>query len=270
MDSKILEQNLKCPICLTLAENPYESSCCGHIFCNKCTKNINKVCPICRNEKFTFRENFFAKRLLDEVKVKCHFGCNDSIEFSQMKLHRYTCDSIIFKCKIKECTISGNKKELLDHIATEHSDYIISMAENYSTFEKKMDKLMNEGKSNQSGREKNKREEEAKEIKEITERYIHKYKSSPLRDYHKPKSPDSSLGSIDRYHVGRDISVDYANRDNNINTHWVEDIMTLTKCTKEKAMLSLIDSDGDIVGAIMKITSEMNETEENKNNHHSR
>jgi len=297
MDSKILEQNLKCPICLTLAENPYESSCCGHIFCNRCTRNINKVCPICRNEKFTFRENFFAKRLLTEVKVKCHFGCDENIEFAQMKVHRFTCDKLIFKCKIKECTVSGNKQEILKHISEEHSEYIISMAENYSTFDKKMDKLINEGTKSEADIKKKKKEEEVKEINEITKRYINKYKSSPLRhfptsplrNYHKTKSEDSSIESplnyVNNYnHNQRDsphpnhlsLSPGSNNnyspiehsveRANNINTHWVEDIMTLTKCTKEKAMLSLIDSDGDIVGAIMKITSEMNENEENKNN----
>ena len=267
MDSKILEQNLKCPICLCLAENPYESSCCGHIFCNKCTKNIGKTCPICRNEKFTFRENYFAKRLLNEVKVKCHFGCSQLVEFAQMRIHRYTCDSILFNCKIKDCTISGNKKELLKHVSEEHADYIISMAENYSTFEKKMDKLMNHGNTHKVDfKIKKKKEEEVKEMREITERYIRKYKTSPIREYRfKNHSRNSSLGSIEHEEVNQEVSEEYE-RTNNINTHWVEDIMTLTKCTKEKAMLSLIDSDGDIVNAIMKITSEMNDNEENKNN----
>ena len=163
--------------------------------------------------------------------------------------------------------------------------------------EKKMDKLINEGTKSEADIKKKKKEEEVKEINEITKRYINKYKSSPLRhfptsplrNYHKTKSEDSSIESplnyVNNYnHNQRDsphpnhlsLSPGSNNnyspiehsieRANNINTHWVEDIMTLTKCTKEKAMLSLIDSDGDIVGAIMKITSEMNENEENKNN----
>jgi hypothetical protein len=183
MDSELLQQNLKCPICLTAADEPFETSCCGHIFCSSCIQGItNSKCPICRCERFTFRENKFVKNLLNSIIVKCPFGCEKSIKVSNTKIHRYQCNESIFKCSLKycdlKCNFQGSKKESVIHFSEKHTDQMIVLAEHYaslksiydkhSLFDKliKIQKLENT-KENSVKKERNLSELSALEIKNI-------------------------------------------------------------------------------------------------------
>jgi hypothetical protein len=147
MDSYTLEQNLKCPICLTIAEEPNETSCCGHIFCAKCITSITLKmnCPICRSNKFFFRQNSFVKLLLNTSQVACPNGCGSSILLSQLKLHRYTCEASLFKCSIdfkgEKCKFEGTRIEALTHFISSHSDHFVVLAENYSSFKNTFNKF---------------------------------------------------------------------------------------------------------------------------------
>jgi hypothetical protein len=145
MDGEMLEQNLKCPICLTIAEDPWESSCCGHLFCNRCIKLIkSKKCPICRTKKANFRENSFAKILLNNIMVKCPYGCELTTPLAILKLHRYQCELSVFKCSMRinnlNCNFEGNKKASLEHFKEKHSDYIMLLAEHYPSVKNTYDK----------------------------------------------------------------------------------------------------------------------------------
>jgi len=142
----MLEQNLKCPICLSIAEDPWESSCCGHLFCNQCIKLIkSKKCPICRKKRAKFRENTFAKKfLLNDLLVKCQYGCDASITLGNTKLHRYECELSLFKCSIKtnniQCTFEGVKQASLQHFIEKHCDQVILLAEHYPSVKNTYDK----------------------------------------------------------------------------------------------------------------------------------
>ena len=145
MDGEMLEQNLKCPICLTIADEPYETSCCGHIFCNRCIKNIKNLnCPICRSKKVNFRENTFVKVLLNTLIIKCPYGCELSIPLSNSKIHRYQCEVSIFKCSIInsgiKCTYEGTKKDALQHFGEKHSDQMMILAEHFASLKNTYDK----------------------------------------------------------------------------------------------------------------------------------
>ena len=71
IEQEILEQNLKCPICLNIVKQPWETTCCGNLFCQKCMKECGtSQCPICRNKKFKFRKNVFAIYLLTQLEKK--------------------------------------------------------------------------------------------------------------------------------------------------------------------------------------------------------
>jgi hypothetical protein len=147
MDSYTLEQNLKCPICLTISDEPHETSCCGHIFCAKCIKSITPKmnCPICRSNKFFFRENTFVKLLLNTSKVACPNGCGMYIPLSQVKLHKYSCETYLFTCTIEikgePCKFQGTRIEALSHFVGCHSDQLVVLAENYSSLKNTFDKF---------------------------------------------------------------------------------------------------------------------------------
>lgn len=141
MDNEILQQNLRCPICLAIADDPYESSCCGHLFCNKCIKSIKHLnCPICRSSRVNFRENFFIRNLFNNVGVICPYGCKKSIQISHSKLHRYECEEAMFKCEINNCQYEGKKDEATQHFLDEHCDQMVILSENFASLKNTYDK----------------------------------------------------------------------------------------------------------------------------------
>jgi hypothetical protein len=146
MDGEMLEQNLKCPICFNIVEEPFETSCCGHLFCNKCIKGIKKMsCPICRSNRVNFRENSFVKNLLNTMCSKCPYGCGSSIPLGNIKYHRYQCKVSIFKCSMlingNKCDFEGTKIESMKHFASSHSDNMMMLAEHFSRLKNSYDKL---------------------------------------------------------------------------------------------------------------------------------
>jgi len=127
---------LKCPICFTLAEMPYESNCCGNIFCDTCVGLIRRSedyskCPICR-KNVIFRESSFAKRLLTNLVVKCMYKCGENLLFHKMKIHLKTCPEREFVCKIDpSCQYKSKKDDFLKHVITAHPISILSVSENF-------------------------------------------------------------------------------------------------------------------------------------------
>ena len=142
IEKKIIEDNFKCPICLNIVDIPWETSCCGHLLCEKCMKCCNSnICPVCRNNKVKFRKNVFANFLLSKLDMKCPYGCNKMIKFNCIKTHKYRCDCSIFKCQIDKCKFEGTKKESLNHLITYHSDLLAIFCENFQTMKPVFDKL---------------------------------------------------------------------------------------------------------------------------------
>lgn len=141
MNIHTLEQNLKCPICWNIPDDPQESSCCGHIFCLPCTNQIDeRKCPICRNTYMTFRKNFLARKLLEEISIICHFGCEELIKINKMKEHRYDCKKAVFKCTIENCNYSLTKDQMSNHIVSEHLVPVMLITEQYENLKSLFDK----------------------------------------------------------------------------------------------------------------------------------
>lgn len=142
VDREMLELNMKCPICLSIADDPCESSCCGHLFCSFCVKKIKyQRCPICRDENVDFNPNIFIKNIMKELKVKCKYGCNEIITLSDLKIHRFYCNASKFNCTIDKCEFVGNRNEMLAHMKEKHCDKIILVTENFTKLKKIFDKL---------------------------------------------------------------------------------------------------------------------------------
>jgi hypothetical protein len=142
VDREMLELNMKCPICLSIADDPCESSCCGHLFCNFCVKKIKyQKCPICRDEDVEFNPNTFVKNLMKEMKVQCKFGCSQLINLSELKIHRFICTESKFKCSVDNCNFEGKREESLEHFAESHTDDLVIMTENFSSLKNIFEKL---------------------------------------------------------------------------------------------------------------------------------
>ena len=142
IEQEILEQNLKCPICLNIVKEPWETTCCGNLFCQKCMKECGtSQCPICRNKKFKFRKNVFAIYLLTQLEKKCPYGCNKNIKLNKIKEHKYECDESLFKCRIDKCNFEGKKNESLNHLVEIHGDVLAIISENFSSLFPIFDKL---------------------------------------------------------------------------------------------------------------------------------
>ena len=87
------DNNLECPICLSLLNNPHLTDCCGHHFCHLCilrVKESSLPCPVCRSKSFNVFPNLEKKREVSSVEVYCSNvsnGCNWRGPFSQLETH---------------------------------------------------------------------------------------------------------------------------------------------------------------------------------------
>lgn len=99
-----VHEDLLCPICLGVLENPFEISSCGHLFCESCIRRWadNPIfgpatCPIDRHE--VSQKNLkpaprFLRNYLNQLLVKCEFagkGCAVSVPLDSVAAHRQVC-----------------------------------------------------------------------------------------------------------------------------------------------------------------------------------
>ena len=64
----------ECPVCLLVLRKPYQTTCCGHVFCQACIEQVqanNDHCPCCQAETFDIFEDKRLKRSLSGFKVHC-------------------------------------------------------------------------------------------------------------------------------------------------------------------------------------------------------
>ena len=139
-DEKIIEE-LTCPICLCIFDNPVLELPNQHIFCHKCLdsylkeKNIenNPICPLCKSPITSMIENpKFINNILETVKMKCSASTPDkecdfvgnSIEYYE---HIKKCEIIKEVTEKKIAEIVQKMKEILDkeinpHLKKEHKE----------------------------------------------------------------------------------------------------------------------------------------------------
>ena len=144
IDNQILLDNFKCPICLEIVEEPWETSCCGNLFCEKCILSyMSNQCPICRTKNFKTKKNNFAKLLIKEYEgnFSCPHGCNKKIKLNEFKEHKYNCDDVIFKCNINKCKFEGKRKNSLEHLINCHEDTIALLSENFESLKNVFQKI---------------------------------------------------------------------------------------------------------------------------------
>ena len=113
-----LEGIYKCGICFKIMDNPTDCESCGHSFCFECIKNLK--CPFkCKNKQLK-PSSQNLKDILNKLKFKClNKGCEQTLNYSDVKLHDKNCDFQEIICPNNGCNQKVIKKNLENHVLNE-------------------------------------------------------------------------------------------------------------------------------------------------------
>ena len=119
-DEKLLEE-LTCPICLSIFNDPVLELPNQHIFCNKCLEkhlitSQKQQCPMCNGEITSKIKPIFINNILSSIQMKCAIKYKDK-----------TCD---FKGNVNEYYVHIKKCELFLQLKRDNlEDIVIKMKE---------------------------------------------------------------------------------------------------------------------------------------------
>lgn len=95
-----IDQELKCPICCGVLEDPMQGNGCEHAYCNKCINEWMKnseTCPVDRNPLKACQlvpVPRIVRNLLNHLLVKCDYyvsGCHEVIRLEELHTHVANC-----------------------------------------------------------------------------------------------------------------------------------------------------------------------------------
>jgi len=125
--------HLKCTVCLEIAIDASESSCCHNIYCESCltiSKTQNNNCPTCREQNFEIVPSHLGRRLIRTIPTSCPFKCEAKITYGDLENHKKNCSNRVYKCGETGCEdFQGDNKSYTQHIISKHSDKIIPAIE---------------------------------------------------------------------------------------------------------------------------------------------
>ena len=93
-----------CPLCLDIVEEPHQFTCCGQHICKKCGVKLKKQtttlqCPMCRRDKYIMsRDTYFERNTLNKLLIWCNEGCGHKMELGQLKTHLPKCPCVQEDC----------------------------------------------------------------------------------------------------------------------------------------------------------------------------
>jgi len=114
--TRIISNELQCPICFNLLWNPVEIEKCGHVFCEYCL-NQKKItnCPLCRCEIKTRPCKTF-NRFLREIKIQCNnYPCKNTPYYHDYISHLRNCNYRLYYCKNRGCGYQGILSNMESH-----------------------------------------------------------------------------------------------------------------------------------------------------------
>lgn len=128
------DEAFSCYQCKEIPEIPYESECCGKLYCQTCWEICTYLnCKLCK-ALLRFRVSVFAKSILNQFETDCKFGCGLKIKYAQSRQHYLCCESKEYNCYIKYCLFKGNLSQMKKHVQTTHIYEIMLLNEYYSDF----------------------------------------------------------------------------------------------------------------------------------------
>ena len=112
-----LPDDVFCPICLDLLEEPHQITCCGQHLCKSCGKRSPGPCPLCRSKQYHFvPDKYFERNTLNCLTVRCsEKECSWKGELSSFNDHVLRkCEYVIQSCP-NECGYSFQRYRLKEH-----------------------------------------------------------------------------------------------------------------------------------------------------------
>ncbi|SPP82321.1 E3 ubiquitin-protein ligase NRDP1 [Drosophila guanche] len=120
-----VDEELICPICTDVLEEPLQSLHCEHAFCKDCIEQWMKqktLCPVDRSELLPSHlapASRLMRNMLGRLKIKCPYSvheCPSEMSLAEYRAHVDTCQynpKVIVECK--SCLMKVPKDELADH-----------------------------------------------------------------------------------------------------------------------------------------------------------
>lgn len=119
----VIEDLIKCSICLEILNKPYECETCGTLFCEDCINDwirIKLSCPMkCQNFKLS-KAKINTRKMLNIVQLSCINSphCKFVSDYWQIFDHEGKCEFQKIKCPNSTCLFEGPFKELKQHLTT--------------------------------------------------------------------------------------------------------------------------------------------------------
>lgn len=95
-----IDEELKCPICCGVLEEPLQGSRCEHAYCRKCIIEWMKTSESCPVDRQGLRASQLqpipriVRNLLNHLHIRCDFasgGCQDIVRLEDLANHRSSC-----------------------------------------------------------------------------------------------------------------------------------------------------------------------------------
>ncbi len=135
----ILNESLKCPVCLSPPKKPpYWSCLLGHTHCNDCHPQL-KSCPVCRNRNINIHvrpiEEYLTKQIEAGKLFECQnedAGCTTKMVLDEISEHELACHYRPVKCPgagWNKCTWEGPFKNLVQHVMDKDCATVYNMGD---------------------------------------------------------------------------------------------------------------------------------------------
>ena len=116
-----LYDRIMCRSCRELPYEPYVTTCCFSVYCERCRTTCTK-CFDCARSEVEFVLEPFLQSFFPEFRFTCR--CNVELSFKEIRTHLYECEFTIFNCRIGDCKAEGTQAEIVAHIIHKHQDGI--------------------------------------------------------------------------------------------------------------------------------------------------
>ncbi|XP_067000879.2 E3 ubiquitin-protein ligase SIAH1A [Anabrus simplex] len=124
-DVKFVINILRCqnPQCDKYLTTPIGQCEQGHSICSLCS--IGPHCPLCKSE-FIDTRSIALENLVNSLLLPCKnedVGCSDKFPPAVKKVHEAHCLYSFFKCICPECTWTGERDSMWDHMVNSHGEH---------------------------------------------------------------------------------------------------------------------------------------------------
>ncbi|XP_017067964.1 E3 ubiquitin-protein ligase NRDP1 [Drosophila eugracilis] len=121
-----VDEELICPICTDVLEEPVQSSECEHAYCRACIDKWmlqKQICPVDRSVLLYTHlvpVSRLMRNMLARLKIKCSFsqnGCAQLLALEDFRTHVATCEhnpKVVVQCN-KGCGMKVPKDEMVNH-----------------------------------------------------------------------------------------------------------------------------------------------------------